>query len=330
MNHRSRRATLALLSLAALTAVHRTGFAQAAWPEGKPIRLIVPYPAGGVTDAVARLLADKLAAPLGSNIVIENRAGASGLIGMDVLAKAPADGHTLAFTSVSTLTITPHLGNKMPFDPGRDIAPVISFVHSPAVILATPVLAVRDFKGLLAEAKARPGAVRWSTSGQGSMGQLMLEQVKLAAKVDITHIPYRGSAQQLTDAVGGQMEVVSANITQTLMQQIRTGKLRPLAVGADARLEALPDVPTFTELGIPKANRSSTLGLFAPARTPAAVVQRLNAEINKLLAQPDVHKQLIEMGNVPAGGSSAAFVQAIADESVSNAQIIKTANIRAE
>jgi len=329
----SRRATFAALaglaSLCLCACLPLTAAAQPAWPSFKPIRLIVAYPAGGVTDAVARLVSDRLGAQLGTSIVVDNRAGAAGLIGMDAVAKAAPDGYTFGISTVSTLTLTPHL-NKMPFDPARDIAPVVSIAYSPVVMMATPIMPARDFRAVLADARSRPGAIRWSTSGQGSLGQIMLEQIKLAAHVDITHIPYRGSGQQFNDAMGGQLEMVSINASQTLLQQIRSGKLRPLAIGAAARMASLPDVPTLAELGFPQANRSSTLGAFAPARTPAPVIERLNAEINKILAQPDVRKLLLEMGNVPTGGTPAAFAQGIAAESADNARIIKAANIRLE
>lgn len=322
-----RRTALAALCLSALLPL--TVNAQSAWPASKPIRVIVAYPAGGVTDAVARMIGDRLGPRLGTTVVIDNRAGAAGLIGMDMLAKAPADGYTIGITTISTLTLSPHL-NKMPFDATRDIQPVVSIAYSPVVLLATPINKAADFRAMLANAKAHPGDVRWSTSGQGSLGQIILEQVKLAAGVDITHIPYKGSGQQFNDAMGGQLEMVSINASQTLLQQVRAGKLRPLAVGAGARLESLPNVPTLAELGFAHANRSSVLGMFAPAHTPAAVTERLNAEVNKILAEPDVRKLLLEMGNVPTGGTTATFVQGIASESADNARIIKSANIRLE
>jgi len=321
-----RRTALAALCLGALLplSIH----AQAAgWPGGRPIRIVVAYPAGGVVDVVARQMADRLGPKLGATIVIDNRAGAAGLIGMDVLAKAPPDGHTLAITTISTLTLSPHL-LKMPFDATRDVQPVVSIGYSPVVLLATPINKAPDFRALLAEAKAHPGAIRWSTSGQGSLGHIMLEQIKQAAGVDITHIPYKGAGQQFTDAVGGQMEMVSINASQTLQQQIQAGKLRPLAVGANARLESLPQVPTLAELGFEPANRSSVLGMFVPAHTPAPIVERLNAEVNKILAEPEVRKLLLEMGNVPTGGTAAAFAQGIASESAGNARIIQSAHIQ--
>ena len=173
----------------------------------KTIRLVVAYPAGGVSDVIARALADKLSAQLGSSVVVENKAGASGTIGMDTVAKAAPDGATLGFSAISPLVLNPHLG-KSPFDPLKDIAPVVSVMYSPVLLLATPATGTRDFQSLLDDARARPGAVRWATSGQASLGHVVLEQLRAAAKVDITHIPYKGGGQQLNDAIGGQFELL--------------------------------------------------------------------------------------------------------------------------
>src|SRR6478735_1394248 len=221
----------------------------------KTIRLVVAYPSGGVSDVVARALADKLAAQLGSTLVVENKAGASGTIGMDAVAKAAPDGATLGFSAISPLVLNPHLG-RSPFDPLKDIAPVASVMYSPVLLLATPATGMRDLRSLLDDARARPGALRWATSGQASLGHIVLEQLRAAAKVDITHIPYKGGGQQLTDAVGGQFEILSTNAGPTVAAQIKAGKLRPLAVAAPTRLDNLPKVATLSELGYPTANVS--------------------------------------------------------------------------
>ena len=316
-----------VLGAAALALLPALATAQA-WP-AKPIRLVVAYPPGGVSDVVARALADKLAGPLGQPVVVENKAGASGGIGMDAVAKAAPDGHTLGFAAISPLALNPHLG-KSPFDPARDIVPVASVMVSPVLLLATPATDAKDFNTLLAGARARPGAVRWATSGPASLGHILLEQVKAAARVDITHVPYKGGGQQMNDALSGQFEVLSTNASGAVMQHIQAGKLRPSAVGAPARLDTLPAVPTLAELGFASANLSSLFGVFAPAGTPAPVLQRLNAEINKALALPDLRARLIASDNVPTGGSAADFARQIATESEHNARIIKAANIRAE
>ncbi len=320
----SRRAALAALSAAAWPAIAQSS----PWP-AKPVRIVVAYPPGGVSDAVARALAEKLAPALGQPVVVENRAGASGTLGVDAVAKAAPDGHTLGFAAISPLVLSPHLG-KTPYDPVKDVVPVASVMYSPVLLLATAASDAKDLPALLSAARTKPGAVRWATSGPASLGHIMLEQLKAAARVDITHVPYKGGGQQITDALGGQFEVLSVNSAPALMQHIRAGKLRALAVGAPARLEALPQVPTLGELGFASANLTSLFGLFAPAGVPASVLERINAEVNKALAQPDLRTRLTAADNVPTGGSAVEFARQIAAESENNARIVKAAGIKAE
>lgn len=317
----------AVCGLAACALAPLTARAQA-WP-AKPIKITVAYPPGGVADAMARLLADKLAPVLGQSVLVDNKAGASGSIGMDAVAKAAPDGYSFGFSAISPLVLNPHLG-KSPFDAARDIAPVASVIASPVLLLGTSALAAKDFKELVAAAKARPGALRWATSGPASLGHIVLEQVKAGAGVDITHIPYKGGGQQINDALGGQFEVLSVNAGPAVMGNLKAGKLKALAVGSPARLEQLPQLPTLAELGLPAANLASVFGLFAPAGTPAAAIERLNAEVNKLLKDKDVLQKIDAADNVPTGGSAADFAKFIAGESSSNARIIKAAGIKGE
>ena len=317
----------AVCGLAACALAPLTARAQA-WP-AKPIKITAAYPPGGVADAMARLLADKLAPVLGQSVLVDNKAGASGSIGMDAVAKAAPDGYSFGFSAISPLVLNPHLG-KSPFDAAGDIAPVASVIASPVLLLGTSALAAKDFKELVAAAKARPGALRWATSGPASLGHIVLEQVKAGARVDITHIPYKGGGQQINDALGGQFEVLSVNAGPAVMGNLKAGKLKALAVGSPARLEQLPQVPTLAELGLPAANLASVFGLFAPAGTPAAAIERLNAEVNKLLKDKDVLQKIDAADNVPTGGSAADFAKFIAGESASNARIIKAAGIKGE
>ena len=315
-----------------LTACALAGFALAAaaqsWP-AKPIKLIVAYPPGGISDTIARGLADRISPALGVPIVVENKAGASGAIGGDAVAKAAPDGYTFGFSAVSPLTLSPHLG-KVPYDPKKDIVPVVSVMYSPVLIIATSASSAKDLKSLLDTARARPGAIRWSTSGPASLGHIMLEQLKAAAKVDITHVPYKGGGQQVTDAISGQFEVLSVNSSPAVVQQVKAGRLRALAVGAPARIDALPDVPTLAELGYPEANLMSTFGIIAPAGTPAAAGDRMNAEINKALAAPDLRAKLAVADNVPTGGAAASSAKQMAQESENNARIVRQAHIKAD
>lgn len=318
-----RRGLLAAAVLAA--AVPALSVAAEAWPT-KPIRMVVSYPAGGVSDNVARALGDKLSAQLGQTVVIENKAGAGGAIGLDQVAKSVADGYTLGFSSISPLALSPHLG-KMAFDARKDIAPVVSVMYSPILILGTKANKATNFAGLLEQSRKDPGSVRWATAGLASLGHIVLEQVRHQAKVDITHVPYKGGGQQMNDGLGGQYEILSTNASPTVMPHIQSGSFTPLAVGAPKRLESLPKVPTLAELGYPAANSTSLFGIFAPAGTPKAVLDRLNAEINKALAEPDIQQRLKASDNVPTGGTAAAFAKQIAAESQANAKIIHAAGI---
>ncbi|MBS0427295.1 MAG: tripartite tricarboxylate transporter substrate binding protein [Proteobacteria bacterium] len=318
----------AALGLAALGAI---GLMRPAHAQEVPrtLRLVVAYPAGGVSDVVARALADRLAAQMGITVIVDNRAGASGAIGMDVVAKAAPDGATLGFAAISPLVLSPHLG-KLPYDPLRDVAPVASVMYSPVLLLATPASTSADFAALMEVARAQPGAVRWATSGPASLGHIMLEQLRAAARVDITHIPYKGGGQQMNDALSGQFEVLSTNAGPAVAAQIQAGKLRPLAVGAPARLDTLPQVPTLAELGYRSASLSSQFGVFAPAALPPALVARYNAEINKALASPELRAKLTATDNVPTGGSPGDFAREILAEYESNGRIIRAAGIKAD
>jgi tripartite-type tricarboxylate transporter receptor subunit TctC len=293
------------------------------------VRIIVPYPPGGVSDLVTRAIADKLSPALGQSVIVDNKAGASGTIGMDALAKAQPDGYTLAFSAISPLTLSPYVG-KVPYDAEKDFTPIAGVMVSPVLLLATSAAGARDFRELLAQAREKPGAIRWATSGQGSLGHLMLEQLQAAAKVHMTHIPYKGGGQQITDALGGQFEVLSVNAGPSLDEHIRAGKLRPLAIGAPKRLDTLPNVPTLAELGYPAANLSSQFGFFGPAKLPAPVLERLNAEINKALATPEVHQRLVASENVPTGGSARDFARQVAAEAESTARIVRAVGIKAD
>lgn len=316
-----------LVAAAMLTAAAPSlSWAEAAqWPS-KPIRIVVAYPGGGVSDVVARALGEKLSVQLATPIVVENKAGAGGAIGLDAVAKSVPDGYTIGFSAISPVALNPHLG-AVPFDPQKDLAPVVSVMYSPVLILATTAERSKTFKALLEEAQRSPGTVRWATAGLASLGHIVLEQIKYKGNVDITHIPYKGGGQQLNDALGAQYEVLSTNAGPTVMQHIQAGKFKPLAVGAPQRLESLPNVPTLAELGFAEANSTSLFGIFAPAKTPKAVLQRLNQEFNKALAMPDIQEKLKKSDNVPTGGDAQSFAQQIAQESANNERIIKAANL---
>jgi len=294
------------------------------------MRIIVAYPTGGPSDAVARALAEKLSAQLATQVIIENRAGAGGSVGIDAMAKSAPDGLTLAFAAVSPITLNPHINTKLGYDPFRDVAPVAVVMISPVYVLATPAFSGKTFGDVIALARAQPGALRLATSGVATVGHLMLEQIKAKAGVDITHIPYKGGGQAITDAVGGQFELLLANPSPALTGQTASGRLRLLAVAAPQRLASYPTIPTLTELGFAAANLSSTFGIFAPGKTPAATLTRLNAAINKALELPEVRERLLRLENLPAIMNPAEFAQLLRHEHDANASIVRSANIRAE
>ena len=299
------------------------------WPTAKPIRIVVAYPAGGVSDVVARALGEKLSEDLKAPVVIENRAGAAGNIGMDAVAKAAPDGYTFGFASISPLTLNPHL-MKATYDPYTDIAPVVSVMYSPILLVATPAASWQDMAGMIEAARKAPGTVTWATSGKGSVGHIMVEQVMRKADVTLTDIPYKGAGQQMQDALGGQFSVMSINSSPAVAAQIEAGKLRPLAVGAPQRLSKYGNVPTFTEVGFAPANMTSLFGLYAPAQTSPAILEQVNAAVNRALKDPKVVELLESSDNVATGGTAQAFAQDIKRESDSNARIIKEANIQAQ
>jgi len=294
----------------------------------KPIHVIVVYPPGGTSDAVTRLLADKISPALGQPVLVENRGGAGGALGMDAMAKSAPDGYTIAFSAISPLTLLPHVG-KVPYDALKDIAPLASVMYSPVYLLGTPAFTGKDFADVVSQAKARPGALRVGTSGIATLGHLMVEQLRMAG-VDLTHVPYRGGGQVITDAAGGQFELFTANPSPGVNAMLQQGKFRLLAVAAPRRLAALPAVPTMTELGYPDSNYTSHFGLFAPAKTPEAVLKRLHDEVNAALAMPEVADRLVKLDNVVAASTAEQFALVIRREYEANAKIVARAGIRSE
>lgn len=324
----SRRSALKLglgsIAAAALPLVAR---AQARWPS-RPVKIIVPYPAGGVNDVVARMLAEHLRPLLGQAVIVDNRAGAGGTIGMDAAAKAE-DGHTLAFAAISPLTLNPHV-MKVQYDPLKDFVAVASVMYSPVYVMATQRFKAATFDDAIAAAKAAPGKVSIASSGYGTLGHVMIEQIRRKSGADLTHVPYKGGSQLVSDAAGGQFDLFVANPFAPLNSLIADGKLRVLAVTGPHRVQAMPNVPTLAELGYPEANLTSLFGFYAPASMPADHVQRLNAAVNQILADSQVQEQLRKLDNVVSTGTPQQFAAVIDKEFAANARIVKEANIKAE
>ncbi|NYT85155.1 Bug family tripartite tricarboxylate transporter substrate binding protein [Pollutimonas harenae] len=321
---RSRIIHRALLT-AVLAVVSATAFA-ADWPQ-KSVRVIVVYPPGGVSDSVTRAISDKLSERLGESFVVENKGGAGGTVGMNEVARAPADGYTIGFSSVSPLVLSPAI-REVPYDPQKDIAPIGSVMVSPVILLGTKAFSGKSIADVISQSQAEPGALRWSTSGQGSLGHLMLEQLQQVGKIEVTHIPYKGAGQQLTDALGGQFELISTNMSPAIKSNLANGTFVPLAIAAPARVESLPDVPTFSELGYAEANKMSVFGFFAPGKTPEAIVAKLNKEINQVVATPEIQKLLIDSNNIPATSTPQEFADNIEQELASNRALVEKVGLK--
>ena len=306
--------------------------ASAAWAQAypnHPIRLVVPFPAGGTTDILARDAAPKLTEALGQSVVVDNRPGAGGNIGADLVAKSAPDGYTLLMGTVGTHAINPSLYAKMPYDHVKDFAPVVLVAGVPNVLVVNPSLPVNSVADLIKLAKSKPGAINFASSGNGTSIHLSGELFKTMAGVDMTHVPYKGSAPALTDLMGGQVQVMFDNLPSSL-QQIKAGKLRAIAVTSAKRSPALPDVPTIAESGLPGFEASSWFGVLAPAGTPPAIVARLNAEINKWLQSPEGKEQLLGQGAQAAGGTPEQFAAHIRAETDKWAKVVKASGAKVD
>ncbi|XDF34560.1 tripartite tricarboxylate transporter substrate binding protein [Paracidovorax avenae] len=298
------------------------GLAAAQAFPSKPITIIVPFAAGGTTDILARIIAQGMGAELGQSVVVDNRAGAGGNIGGQVAARAPADGYTLFMGTVGTHAINAALYRKMPFDPVKDFAPLTRVANVPNLLVANPAQPFKTVQELIAYAKANPGKINFGSSGSGSSIHLSGELFKSMAKVDMQHVPYKGSAPAVTDLLGNQIAIMFDNMPSAI-QHVRSGKLRAIAVTTARRSPELPDVPTIAESGVPGYEATSWFGMFAPAGTPAPVVAQLNATIVKVLAQPDIRKKLAEQGAEAAGETPAQFADFIQKESVKWGRVVK-------
>ena len=295
----------------------------------KPVKVIVPFPPGGTADILARLLGDKLSAALGQQFVAENRAGAAGGIGAAAAAKAPADGYTLFMGTTGTQTINPAVNPKLAYDPLKDFAPVSNFAASPFALVVHPGLAAKNVRELVALAKERPGKLTYASFGSGSSAHMTGVMFANRAGVEIVHVPYKGAAPALTDVVGGHVHMMFT-LLPSVMSQVKAGSLRALAVAAAQRDASLPEVPTFIESGLPEFLSDSWYGIFAPAGTPSDVVARLNAEIQKVLALPDVKQRLATEGAEAMGNTPEQFAAQVRRDLAHWTKIAREARITVE
>jgi len=292
----------------------------------KPVRLVVPFAPGGSTDIVARLLGQKLNEIWGQTVIVDNRAGGSTVIGTDIVAKAPPDGHTLLVTP-APFTIVPSLAAKLPYDPHKDFEPITLINTTPLVVVVHPGVPAASIKELVALAKARPGALNFGSSGSGGSNHLAGELFNAMAGVKMVHVPYKGNAPALTDLVGGHVDLLFNGLTSAL-PLIKSGKLRPIGMTSLKRAGALPDVPTVDEQGLRGFQAVAWNGLTAPARTPKDVIAKINADVLKVIRSPELLEKLKTEGSDPVGSSVADYAAFLRDEIAKWAKVIKVANIK--
>lgn len=294
----------------------------------KPIRLIVPFPAGGPNDIIARVVGEKMATLLGQPVLIDNRAGAGGVTGTDAVAKAPPDGYLMAITSAGALAISASLQDKLPYDTMKDLMPITLVAKVPELLVVPAALPAKTVAELVALAKAKPGGFNFASSGPGSMPHLAGELFKLNAGIDIVHVPYRGAAPAVNDLLGNQVQMMFADIP-VLLPQVQAGALRALAVGSKARAPSLPDVATMAELGFPQIEAENWYGMVAPAGTPPAVIARLHAAATAALGDPEVKQKLAAQGAILVGDTPEAFGAYIRAEIEKWAKVVKASGAKA-
>ena len=302
--------------------------ALAAYPD-KPVRFIMPYPAGGSIDTAGRAVAQKLAENFGQQIVIDNRTGAGGIVGTETGARAAPDGYTLVMGGTGTLALSPHLHRNLPYDPVRDFAPVTLLIASPYVLVVHPSVAANSVKELVALAKARPGQINYASGGNGSAPHFASEMFNAAAGIKLTHIPYKGSTPAVIDLIGGQVQVMFTGIPSVLAN-IKSNRVRALAVTGKTRTAALPDTPTVIESGVPGYEVSPWFGVLVPARTPPAIVATLNRGIVNVLRTPALRERFALEGVDPVGDTPEHFAAYIKEEIVKWGKVVKTTGMRVE
>jgi tripartite-type tricarboxylate transporter receptor subunit TctC len=318
-----------LAIIAAALALALPGVVSAQNYPTKPVRFVVPFAPGGSTDLLARFLAQQLAAPLGQTVVVDNRAGAGGVVGAEMVARAPADGYTIMLGSAGPLTINPNIRDKTPYDTLRDFTPITLATVSPFTLVVNASSQAKNVRELIALAKAKPGELNYGSAGNGSVGHLSTEQFMSLTGVRLVHVPFKGAGPAVVDLLGGRLNLMFENLP-TIITHVRSGKLRMLGVGTKQRSALAPDFPTIAEEGVPGYNSATVFGVMAPAKTPQPVITRLNAEMVKILQSTLGKTALAERGLEAVGSSPQEYAAQIRDEYNSYSRIAKAANIRVD
>src|SRR5687767_725322 len=304
-------------------------FAAHAWPT-KPVRLVVAYPPGGGIDVLARQLADKLTPVWGQPVVVDNRPGANTIVATDAVARAAPDGHTILMTTDATFSINPHLYAKLPFDARRDFVPVTMLVLLHQLLVAHPALPANDLKGLIEAAKAKPGSINYASYGSGSQPHLAGEMLKNKAGIDLVHVPYKGISLAVPAVMAGEVQLTFAGIA-TSMPQLKAGRIKALAIGGASRSPLLPQVPTFTELGLAEVETHAWFGLFLPAGSPKESVTRIYQDTKKVVEEPEFRqKELILKGYEVVASSPEEFVNYLKKDSENRARAVRISGAKAE
>ena len=298
------------LLAAAVALLAASGAALAQSYPARPVRFIVPFAPGGNTDIQGRLIAQKLSDAWGQQVVVDNRGGAGGTLGVDLAAKAPPDGYTLVLASYGNILVGPALYKKLPYDPVKDLAPVVLVSTPPGLLVANPVLPVKSVKELIAYGRANPGKLNYGSAGSGVWNHLFAELFKTMAKIEMTHVPYKGTGPAVTDVIGGQIQLSFAPFP-TVLPHMKSGRLRALAVTDDKRSPLLPEIPTVAESGLPGYAAASWFAVLAPAGTPRPIVTTINQDINRVFQQPEVRAAFAADGSVPVGGTPEDLARSI-------------------
>jgi tripartite-type tricarboxylate transporter receptor subunit TctC len=317
------------IAAVAVMAAAPTSLAQTPEYPNRAIKYIVPFPPGGATDTLARELGKKLSDSMGQPVVVENRPGAGGNIGMEAAVRSPADGYTIVTVATATMAVNPTLYRNLTFDPGRDLVPVAFLAHVPLILVVNPSVPASNLKELMAYIKSNPGKVNFASPGSGTGNHLAGELFKQRTGLDIVHVPYKGDSQAFTDLIGGQVQMMFATMV-AVVQHINSGRLKAIANVGLERTPALPDLPTMDESGLPGFDVRAWFGVAAPVGTPPAIVKRLNGEINKALQVPEVKARLAMLGAVPTPMTAEQFAALAKDEREKWGKLVRDSGARVD